>query len=105
MSNTATVKENDGTMDMEEYCLTQEKLKLIIPLILEMRVGAFVRTMERAAALGPFLDPTAFIAKGDDLQIDIRMARALLKLHEELSKIYPATATFLAIHRDLESRG
>lgn len=66
-------------MDKAQYLIEQEKLKIIVPILLSMNLEEMAAAQERAEALGPILDPTLYRDRARDFSIDMRVTRALLK--------------------------
>ncbi len=75
-------------MSAEVHELDQERFKLAVRVLVPMSLKRFIATMEHGEAFGCFTDPTGYMAKIDDLQIDLAAARAIQKCVDELRRIY-----------------
>lgn len=79
-------------MDRGDFVEFQNQLKLVVPALLDMQLPEAVQLMDRALAFGPFTAPTAYIEKGEALQVDLEAARILLEAQQKLRKLYPKVA-------------
>lgn len=80
---------SDERLSSEEYRAAQFRLAALVQVVLVMDyVDAFERTLDYSLQVTPFLDPTLYMQKGSDAQIDLRMARAVQKFRNELLDIY-----------------
>ena len=79
-------------MTAERYQEMNVTLHVVAALVLRWE-GELVEFIDRGAeaeAVGPFIDPTLYREKREDLAVDLRIARAFHRLQKELRVIIPA---------------
>jgi hypothetical protein len=62
--------------EREHHTAMQEKMKLLVAIVAELDLDPYIERMKRAHEFVVFADPTLFIEKGKDLQVEISIASA-----------------------------
>lgn len=76
-------------MPNAEYLAIQQRVELIARLILDTdprTLAVFIRVAERADTLGPFMDPTAWVAARDSLVMVLAHARAVAAARKSIAE-------------------
>lgn len=76
-------------MNEEEYALTQSQILMLASLIMPLDLAGFLRAIDRAETLGPFLDPTLYRAAARELRSVKAVAEALHGAQIKLRKLLP----------------
>ena len=77
-------------MDKFEYKRTQDAIKVIATLVRGIDLAGFIREAEIADTIGPFADPTLWMAASGRLNVVMRAARALAAFRAVVAE-YDAT--------------
>lgn len=74
-------------MNKEEYQQTQEQIVLLANLVRQMPLKEFIEDADRAAAIGPILDPTLWRAGSKNLGTIMDLARSLREFQSKVTHI------------------
>lgn len=77
----------DRTMSSSEWMLTQTQIYLLAGMVARLPLDEFLEKAERADAIGPFVDPTLYIEKHDDLRCVTEVARALRQVKTRCAEL------------------
>ena len=77
----------NNAISEDQYRTSNHLAAMIANSIEGLPLDAMLEVIGHAQAIGPFLDPTAFIRKGDDLMIDERRLRILQRAQKDLQEL------------------
>jgi hypothetical protein len=69
-----------------EYQETSNKIRLIVPLLLQMRLKEFLERIAETDALAPMLDPTLYRKGQQALEDQAEIARALYRAKKAITE-------------------
>lgn len=87
-----------------EYRETSNKIRLITPLLLQMRLKEFLERIAETDALAPLLDPTLYIKGQQALEDQATIARALYRAQKAIVEQAEKEAKRRGLRESLRAR-